>query len=795
MFTVGAETASFQRNMKAAADSVKGIQGAIEYIKWDAFTNLAQKAASTVQQVFSVLEKASEGLQLEKTFYAMANAAGVSGAAFLDSMNKTAQGTISDMALMTGAIEGLRGHLSPDMIEKLTAASLTFAAATGVTTKQAFEGLMNAIETGRLRSLGALGENFKELNIQLVNYATALGLNSVQELTAAQTAAALYQISLQLAKGLQASNVALTDQFIAIQQAKAAWDNFFTFLQKVALGAWAGITAAFWRGVGVIQNTVAALMDVVGQAFGLVSTLPGLDFLKEYQGAAEQGRDKILALAKANNEYAKSLEKTGPALFNVTDIAGRGTPLPSLPGKTPPPQNIAGLTKDWIAEEKKLYDADIANLKAYAELAKTETERALSELDVMRAQHLVTEEDYITQKANTEQEGTAKLQKLLEDEKITTTTSYGWMESTLRDSISKLQGSNTKKLEETKRINIQIVGLEDDKQKRLSDLDKQGYALREQGLKSSDQKVISETQMTDAVLVASHQTTYNKLQAQLEGETKLAQARASAGEIRPGEAATVEYQNQLKLLDAQKDTLETQLYIAKSREEEVNLESQLEIIEMRRNALIKEMAVTLKSETFPAYQGLIDGFKKYTVDLGTGYTQMENLAKGCASGMESAFTGFFSNIFDKSTTFSDKMKKLFQDMGQAIINELMKALVVKPLVGSLTGGGTGIWGSLLSSIFGSKGGGSYGFGEANVLSMGTQYQHGTSYVPQTGPAILHKGEAVIPANRNRGGGDVNTTNVFIQATDVNSFQRLYGPTIESIYFGGKRFNKVAMRNQ
>jgi len=36
----------------------------------------------------------------------------------------------------------------------------------------------------------------------------------------------------------------------------------------------------------------------------------------------------------------------------------------------------------------------------------------------------------------------------------------------------------------------------------------------------------------------------------------------------------------------------------------------------------------------------------------------------------------------------------------------------------------------------------------SVKAAGYSYEHGTSYVPKTGLALLHKGEAVIPANQN-----------------------------------------------
>jgi phage-related minor tail protein len=105
---------------------------------------------------------------------------------------------------------------------------------------------------------------------------------------------------------------------------------------------------------------------------------------------------------------------------------------------------------------------------------------------------------------------------------------------------------------------------------------------------------------------------------------------------------------------------------------------------------------------------------------------------------------------------------------------------------SSAGGLLGMFGSLFGGLFGGSstaaatGEASSGLsGLDSLASIIPPYAKGTNYVPQTGLALLHKGEAVVPAAYNKGGGRSTTSNVIqnftlAQSTDYRTQQQMSG---------------------
>jgi len=160
-----------------------------------------------------------------------------------------------------------------------------------------------------------------------------------------------------------------------------------------------------------------------------------------------------------------------------------------------------------------------------------------------------------------------------------------------------------------------------------------------------------------------------------------------------------------------------------------------------------------------------------------------DIVKDFSSNLKLSWNVNLVKMLADGDSFADGIKQVFKGIGDSFINTIQKMITNWFLFGSITGkeesgGGLlhgGSWGGLLGSV-------------GKIL----KFQHGTDYVPYTGLHHLEKGETVIPAEGNKGkqGGD---TYIFVEATDVGSFERKYGSVIDSRVIAGKRYNRVGLR--
>jgi len=165
---------------------------------------------------------------------------------------------------------------------------------------------------------------------------------------------------------------------------------------------------------------------------------------------------------------------------------------------------------------------------------------------------------------------------------------------------------------------------------------------------------------------------------------------------------------------------------------------------------------------------------------------MENVFQQFSSNMRISWNVNLIKMLSDGDSFADGVKQIFKSIGDSFISTIQKMITNWLLWGSIqgdTGKGKG-WGT--------EGQSGYGGIIGSLGSLVGSFQHGTDYVSQTGLALVHQGEAVIPAEGNKGkqGGD---TYIFVEATDLGSFERKYGSVIDSRVIAGKRYNRVGMR--
>jgi lambda family phage tail tape measure protein len=152
-----------------------------------------------------------------------------------------------------------------------------------------------------------------------------------------------------------------------------------------------------------------------------------------------------------------------------------------------------------------------------------------------------------------------------------------------------------------------------------------------------------------------------------------------------------------------------------------------------------------------------------------------------------AMTSGLKSMEDALVSFAMTGKLNFKSLADSIISNMIRIAIQQSITGPLANK-TGDWLGLafkgVGALFGgassaSSSGSSGSSGSFGVLASDANtgagwsppsYAVGTDFVPNTGPAILHKGEAVIPAIQNRGGtgGGSVTIHQSFQITGVGA---------------------------
>jgi hypothetical protein len=135
-----------------------------------------------------------------------------------------------------------------------------------------------------------------------------------------------------------------------------------------------------------------------------------------------------------------------------------------------------------------------------------------------------------------------------------------------------------------------------------------------------------------------------------------------------------------------------------------------------------------------------------------------------------------------STTekWSEKFKKMGESILQTLAQIALKMALIEAFKGLMPENKNSYWGTIVGGI---------------VKGLGGSLQTGTPYVPETGLYQLHQGEAVIPAGQQGSGNIYNITYIGpIEATDIDSFERKYGGSVNKIFKQSARKGGLARKS-
>lgn len=170
----------------------------------------------------------------------------------------------------------------------------------------------------------------------------------------------------------------------------------------------------------------------------------------------------------------------------------------------------------------------------------------------------------------------------------------------------------------------------------------------------------------------------------------------------------------------------------------------------------------ITQEQKKAMQAMAEQLRSQSDDVNNNFKIMEELAKNTATNIQNSFADSFFKAFKGELRSAQEVFAAFgESMLQTISNILAQIITYYAIIGPLTKAFPG-----LEKVFGAFG----------------SYQLGTSYVPQTGLYMLHRGETVTPQSRqDPGGGGSQVVNYYIHAADARSFSELLHQNRSSVH--------------
>lgn len=230
--------------------------------------------------------------------------------------------------------------------------------------------------------------------------------------------------------------------------------------------------------------------------------------------------------------------------------------------------------------------------------------------------------------------------------------------------------------------------------------------------------------------------------------------------------------------------------------------------EREQNAILTKRKELVESKTGrKADREALEQLKIFDEELALGNITLEEHAKAMATFWDGTKTDIKETqdaVQEFGLTFASSIgewikhptsgKTFFQALLDDLLQLTTQMLVVKPLAETLKqtfssgGSGGGDW-SWLSKLFGGSSGGQVTNGLINGMPA---YAMGTDFVPNDGLAMIHRGEAIIPAAENKTGAgkglNVSINQMFAPGTSRETVNQAAAAAAQQITRSSRRNN-------
>lgn len=256
---------------------------------------------------------------------------------------------------------------------------------------------------------------------------------------------------------------------------------------------------------------------------------------------------------------------------------------------------------------------------------------------------------------------------------------------------------------------------------------------------------IKNIQLTRELAQAKRDGELKVLEAEIALQSKLYSIKVQRGEVSSTQAAISGKQGEIDVLQKRISNIQDNLSSGVFKGKEIeSANSEIESLRINLQGLNEELSELQLQNSGSVWEGMARGFRQVGQEMQESFKNGLDGARNMMGELEGAFASFFDFTSDNFMRVGDTIKNVLS----AIYKEIIKVLILKPLMGALSSG--------LGSLFGSIGGGASGGGM--LMSDAWTVGHAGGLVTARGiipryhagglagdeiPAILQTGEGVV----------------------------------------------------